>query len=37
VLGSRGRGALRAGILGSTVNAVLDEASVPVAVIGQAK
>jgi nucleotide-binding universal stress UspA family protein len=33
VLGSRGRGALRAGLFGSTVNSVLDGASVPVAVL----
>jgi len=33
VLGSRGRGAWRAGVFGSTVNSVLDEADVPVAVI----
>jgi nucleotide-binding universal stress UspA family protein len=37
VLGSRGIGAVRAGILGSTVNAVLDEACVPVAVIRHAR
>ncbi len=34
VLGSRGRGALRSSLFGSTVNRVLDEAAVPVAVIG---
>jgi nucleotide-binding universal stress UspA family protein len=33
VLGSRGRGAVRAGLFGSTVNAVLDEVSVSVAVV----
>jgi nucleotide-binding universal stress UspA family protein len=33
VLGSRGRGALRAGVFGSTVNSVLDRAVVPVAVV----
>ena len=33
VLGSRGRGALTAGLFGSTVNSVLDEAATPVAVI----
>jgi nucleotide-binding universal stress UspA family protein len=33
VVGSSGRGALAAGIFGSTVNAVLDRASVPVAVV----
>ena len=33
VLGSRGRGAIRARLFGSTVNAVLDEAAVPVVVI----
>jgi len=33
VLGSRGRGAVRAGMFGSTVNSVLDEAAVPVAVL----
>jgi nucleotide-binding universal stress UspA family protein len=32
VLGSRGRGALRAGIFGSTVNSILDAAAIPVAV-----
>jgi nucleotide-binding universal stress UspA family protein len=32
-LGSRGRGALRAGVFGSTVNSVLDRAAVPVAVV----
>ena len=36
VLGSRGHGALVAGILGSTVNAVLDRASVPVVVVRKA-
>lgn len=34
VLGSRGRGAVRAGMFGSTVNSVLDEAAIPVAVLG---
>jgi nucleotide-binding universal stress UspA family protein len=33
VLGSRGRGAWRTGLFGSTVNRVLDEAAVPVAVV----
>jgi nucleotide-binding universal stress UspA family protein len=33
VLGSRGHGALLAGLLGSTVNAVLDGASTPVVVV----
>jgi len=33
VLGSRGRGAWRSGLFGSTVNSVLDEAEVPVVVI----
>ena len=33
VLGSRGRGAVRARLFGSTVNAVLDEAAVPVVVV----
>ena len=33
VMGSRGRGALRAGLFGSTVNSVLDRAAVPVAVV----
>jgi nucleotide-binding universal stress UspA family protein len=33
VLGSRGRGAVRAGMFGSTVNSVLDEAAIPVAVL----
>jgi len=33
VLGSRGRGAVRAGVLGSTVNGVLDRAAIPVAVV----
>jgi nucleotide-binding universal stress UspA family protein len=33
VVGSRGRGALAAGIFGSTVNAVLDRSSVPVVVV----
>jgi nucleotide-binding universal stress UspA family protein len=33
VLGSRGRGAVRAGMFGSTVNSVLDEAVTPVAVL----
>jgi nucleotide-binding universal stress UspA family protein len=32
-LGSRGRGALRAGVFGSTVNSVLDRAAVPVVVV----
>ena len=32
-LGSRGRGVLRAGVFGSTVNSVLDRAVVPVAVV----
>jgi nucleotide-binding universal stress UspA family protein len=36
VLGSRGHGALVAGILGSTVNAVLDRANVPVVVVRKA-
>ena len=33
VLGSRGRGPMRSGVLGSTVNSVLDEVMVPVAVV----
>lgn len=33
VLGSRGRGAMRSGMFGSTVNSVLDEAAIPVAVL----
>ena len=33
VLGSRGRGTLRASVFGSTVNSVLDRCAVPVAVI----
>ncbi|MEO5901629.1 MAG: universal stress protein [Ilumatobacteraceae bacterium] len=33
VLGSRGRGALRSGLFGSTVNGVLDAAAVPVVVV----
>ena len=33
VLGSRGRGAVRAGMFGSTVNSVLDDVAVPVAVL----
>ena len=33
VVGSRGRGALRAGMFGSTANGVLDEALVPVVVV----
>jgi nucleotide-binding universal stress UspA family protein len=33
VLGSRGRGGLRAGIFGSTVNSVLDRAAIPVVVV----
>lgn len=33
VLGSRGRGALRASVFGSTVNSVLDAAVIPVAVV----
>ncbi len=33
VLGSRGRGAWRSGVFGSTVNGVLDTASVPVVVV----
>jgi nucleotide-binding universal stress UspA family protein len=33
VLGSRGRGAMRAGMFGSSVNSVLDDAAVPVAVL----
>lgn len=33
VLGSRGRGAVRSRLFGSTVNAVLDEAAIPVVVI----
>jgi len=33
VLGSRGRGAVRAGMFGSTVNSVLDQAAVPVVVL----
>lgn len=36
VLGSRGHGALITGILGSTVNAVLDRANVPVVVVRKA-
>lgn len=36
VLGSRGHGALIAGILGSTVNTVLDRANVPVVVVRKA-
>lgn len=36
VLGSRGRGALTAGLFGSTVNRVLDEATTPVAVVRHA-
>lgn len=36
VLGSRGLGALKAGLLGSTVNAVLDRAAVPVVVVREA-
>jgi nucleotide-binding universal stress UspA family protein len=33
VLGSRGRGALRSRLFGSTVNSVLDACSVPVIVV----
>ena len=33
VLGSRGRGAIRAGLFGSTVNHVLEQAAVPVVVV----
>jgi len=33
VLGSRGRGALRAGVVGSTVNSVLEAVAVPVVVV----
>ena len=33
VLGSRGRGAWRTGLFGSTVNNVLDEVDVPLAVV----
>jgi nucleotide-binding universal stress UspA family protein len=33
VLGSRGRGAMRSDMFGSTVNSVLDEAAIPVAVL----
>lgn len=33
VLGSRGRGALQAGMFGSTVNSVLDHAAIPVVVL----
>jgi nucleotide-binding universal stress UspA family protein len=33
VLGSRGRGAVRAGLFGSTVNGVLDRSAVPVVVV----
>jgi hypothetical protein len=33
VLGSRGRGALRSRLFGSTVNSVLDNCSVPVIVV----
>jgi nucleotide-binding universal stress UspA family protein len=33
VLGSRGRGAVRSGLFGSTVNSVLDAAAVPVVVV----
>jgi nucleotide-binding universal stress UspA family protein len=33
VLGSRGRGAVVAGLFGSTVNAVLERAAVPVVVV----
>jgi nucleotide-binding universal stress UspA family protein len=33
VLGSRGRGALKAGMFGSTVNSVLDHAAIPVVVL----
>ena len=36
VLGSRGRGALKAGLFGSTVNSVLDHATVPVVVVPHA-
>jgi nucleotide-binding universal stress UspA family protein len=36
VLGTRGRGAFRAGVFGSTVNSVLDRAAVPVAVVRSA-
>jgi nucleotide-binding universal stress UspA family protein len=37
VLGSRGHGSLVAGLIGSTVNAVLDRAQVPVVVVRQAE
>lgn len=37
VLGSRGRGAWKSGLFGSTVNSVLDEADVPVAVVRHAE
>lgn len=37
VLGTRGRGAVRAGVFGSTVNSVLDRAAVPVAVVRSAE
>ena len=37
VLGSRGRGAWKTGLFGSTVNRVLDEADIPVAVIRNAE
>ena len=33
VLGSRGRGAIAAGLLGSTVNSVVEHVAVPVAVV----
>ena len=37
VIGSRGRGALTAGLFGSTANAVLDAAAIPVVVVKYAK
>jgi nucleotide-binding universal stress UspA family protein len=36
VLGSRGRGAVRSGLFGSTVNGILDVAAVPVVVVREA-
>jgi nucleotide-binding universal stress UspA family protein len=36
VLGSRGRGGVRSGLFGSTVNGVLGVAAVPVAVVREA-
>ena len=36
VLGSRGRGAVRSGLFGSTVNGILDVAAVPVVVVSEA-